>query len=234
MPFSVAGNAASAFVVVPAGSVHGSVEAGGVYKANGSGGVGDSAAGILVGLIGMPALPLKDYLAYKPGFSMALVTTVSAPTGAYDRTRLFNFGSNRWAFRTAIPIVYTLGQSFADPELMTFELKPTLTFYTTNSAPYGAKWQTQDPLFELEAHVTRNLTSALWVSADAIYYNGGRTKTDGVPDADTRRSEFNIGGTVGLALNQSLQVRMSYAHSIAHNRAALVGQGARVMLIGAF
>jgi hypothetical protein len=71
---------------------------------------------------------------------------------------------------------------------MTFELTLSLTFFTTNNAPYGAQWQTQDPLFQLEGRITRNLNSAVWISIDGNYVYGARTFTNGVDDANARMS----------------------------------------------
>ena len=178
-PLNIAGNSASITIVQPVGTVSGSVTQNGVTLENTSSGVGDFVVGGTLGLIGMPALPLQSYLEYKPGFSLSAVAVVMAPTGEYDRNEIFNLGTNRWAFRAAFPMSYTVGKSFADPELMTFELKPTITFFTTNDAPFGAEQQDQDPYFELEGHITRNLNSALWVSFDANYQYGSETTTNG-------------------------------------------------------
>jgi hypothetical protein len=232
-PLTIAGNSASIFFVQPVGTVSGSVNQGGVELKNTSSGVGDFTFGGMLGLIGMPALPLQSYLAYKPGFSLAAVAVGMAPTGDYDRTQIFNLGTNRWAFRAAFPMSYTVGQSFADPELMTFELKPAITFFTTNDAPFGAERQTQDPYFELEGHITRNLNSALWVSADANFQYGSETATNGISDNNTRMN-VQMGATVGASLSSSIQLRLSYSHTVAHNEFGLDGEGARIMAIGAF
>src|SRR5690606_27460117 len=36
-------------------------------------------------------------------------------------------------------------------------------------------------------HVTRNLGRTVWVSADARYFNGGETATDGIDDGNPQR-----------------------------------------------
>ncbi len=233
IPLEIAGNSAAIFMVQPVGTISGRVNIGGVELSNSSSGVGDFALGSFIGLIGMPALAPQDYVAYKPGFSLAALAVAMAPTGDYDRNQAFNLGTNRWAFRAGLPMSYNIGTSFVDPELTTFELKPTVTFYTTNDAPFGADWQTQDPLIELEGHITRNLNSTLWVSADAIYQYGSETSTNGVSDDNTRMN-LNMGVTIGANLSPTMQLRLSYAHSILHNEFGMQGEGARLMLIGAF
>ncbi len=108
-----------------------------------------------------------------------------------------------------------------------------LRFFTTNESPFGADEQTQDPFIELEGHITRNLNSALWVSADMIYQYGSETATDGISD-NNRRMNLNGGATVAFNLTPSFQARLSYAHTIAKNEFGFDGQGARIMLIGSW
>ena len=231
--FNIAGNLATVFVALPIGTLSGSVNIGGSTISNGSSGIGDIVVGGVMGLIGMPALSPEKYVAYKPGYSLAALALFMAPTGEYDPTKIFNLGTNRWAFRVGFPMYYALGQSYVDPHLTTFELKPTLTFYTANDDPYGADRQTQDPLLELEGHITRNLNSKFWVSADTMYQYGSGTSTNGADDDNTRMN-LNGGATVGASINASMQLRVSYAHSIAHNDFGMEGEGVRIMLIGAF
>ena len=149
-PLTIAGNVASVFVAAPVGLVDGSVDTGGQSISNTSGGFGDLAFGTMIGLVGMPALPMEQYITHKPGFSLATVAAASAPTGSYDETEIFNLGQNRWLFRVSLPMVYAIGKSFADPKLTTFELTPAVSFFTANNDPYGAQKQTQKPLFQVE------------------------------------------------------------------------------------
>jgi hypothetical protein len=232
-PYSIGKNFATVFGVLPFGASSGSVDSGGSTISNGSGGLGDFVIGGTLGLVGMPALSPEEYVAYKPGYALAVLAVVMAPIGAYDAAQIFNLGTNRWTYRLGLPMYYALGKSYVDPRLTTFELKPTATFYTANDEPYGADRQTQDPLFELEGHITHSLTSKFWLSFDAIYQYGSETSTDGVSDGN-KRMNLNIGATAGVSLNQSTQLRVSYAHSIDHNEFGMQGEGARVMLIGAF
>ena len=59
-PLTIAGNFASVFVAQPVGIVDGSVDIGGQSTSNTSGGFGDLAFGTMIGLVGMPALPIKS------------------------------------------------------------------------------------------------------------------------------------------------------------------------------
>jgi hypothetical protein len=232
-PLTITGNVASVFAAQPIGTVDGSVNIGGTTVSNTSSGLGDFAVGAMFGLVGMPALSVEEYVAHQPGFSLAGVIAVSAPTGEYDSGEIFNLGQNRWLFRASLPIVYAMGKSLVDPELTTFELTPAVTFFTPNESPFGANRQTQDPLFQVEAHITRNLNSKVWVSADLGYFYGAEGTTDGVSD-DNARMNVNLGGTVGVSINASMQMQLSYSHSIINNDFGMDGQGVRLMLIAAF
>ena len=232
-PIEVAGNVGSIFVAQPVGSVDGSVDINGQITSNGSSGLGDFSFGAMIGLVGMPAMTVEEYLAYKPGFSMATVLAVSAPTGDYDQNQIFNLGQNRWLFRASLPMVFAFGESFADPKLMTFELTPAVTFFGDNDEPFGADKQSQKPLYQLEAHLTRTLNNKTWISADAGYFYGAEGSTDGVSD-DNARMNFNLGATVSYSLSPALQLQLSYAHSIKSNDYGMKGEGFRLMLIAPF
>ena len=232
-PLKVFGNFASLFLAQPAGYVSGSVKIGQQTFSNTSSGFGDTAFGAMIGLVGMPALPIDQYITYKPGFSLSAVATAVAPTGEYDQNNIFNLGTNRWMFRAALPMSYSLGKSFVDPKLTTLEVMPAVTFFTANNEPFGADRQTQDSLFQVEGHITRNLTSNLWVSADAAYFYGARSFTNGIDDQNTRMS-FNLAGTVAYNLSASTQLRFSYGHSLLSNDYGFQGQGFRLMLVGGF
>ena len=232
-PLTISGNFASIFVAQPIGIVDGSVDIGGQPTSNTSGGFGDLAFGTMIGLVGMPALPIEEYLTYKPGFSLATVAAVSAPTGRYDETEIFNLGQNRWVFRASLPMIYAIGKSFADPKLTNFELIPAVSFFTANNDPYGAEKQTQKPLFQVEAHVTRNLSNKVWVALDAGYFYGAESSTNGVSDDNTRMN-VNLGGTVSVSFSPAVQLQLSYARSIASNDYGMKGQGARTLLVCGF
>ena len=157
----------------------------------------------------------------------------SAPTGEYDKNKIFNLGQNRWLLRLSLPMSYSIGESFVDPSLTTFEVVPAVTFFSTNHAPFGADRQTQKPLYQVEAHVTRSLNSKVWISADAGYFYGAEGSTNGVSDNNARRN-FNLGATVSYSPSPSLQMQLSYAEAVSSNDYGMKGKGLRLMLIAPF
>ncbi len=125
-------------------------------------------------------------------------------------------------------MTWYLGRSFIDPRLMTFELLPTVTFYTRNDDPKGADTVAQKPIVRLEGHITRNLTKALWVSFDATPVYGGETTTDGVEDDDVQRA-LMLGGTVNVTLSRSTSVKVTYGEVASRNDGGPDGQMFRVI-----
>jgi len=115
-----------------------------------------------------------------------------------------------------MPMAWYLGQSFLDPALTTIELLPSVHLFGDNDDPRGAKTTSQDPLLRIEAHVTRNLHKAVWVSLDGQYVYGGETSADGRDNDDTQRA-FELGGTVNVAFSRSASVKLSYGEVVSRN-----------------
>jgi hypothetical protein len=232
--FSINGQQAALILALPMGSVDGAVTFGipglGTRTfGDDSDGLGDLVFGGVFGLIGSPAMTPQEYVAYRPGFSLGLLALATAPTGAYSGDALFNMGSNRWSLRLGVPFAYTYGSSYLDPHLATVEVLPSVTFYTDNDDPFGpADEVSQDPLIKLEAHVTQNLSRALWVSLDTVISNGAATTTDGVPD-DNDKYSWELGASVGVNLSQALSVKATYGQVIERNENGLDGEGFRLV-----
>jgi hypothetical protein len=221
------------FVVMPVGRVNGSVDIDRplrppVTLTGSSSGLGDIQFGAVFGVVGSPSLAPRDYIAMKPGAALGALVKVTTPTGAYTSDKAINLGANRWAVQVGAPMGYIIGQSMLDPARMTFELLPSVTFFGTNSDPFGADRQTQKPVWRLEGHITRNLNRALWVGVDTVVSTGGSTSTDGVSNANSQ-SSWELGGTVGLNLSKSLSVKATYGGVIARNSNGLDGDGFRLV-----
>lgn len=231
-------NASGLFVIVPVGGVEGNltvdrplrppVEARGK-----SSGIGDVQFGGVFGLIGSPSLDIPGYVAHKPGFALGVLARATAPTGEYDSAKAINLGANRWSLQLGVPMGRYVGASMLDPHLMTFELLPSVTFFTKNDSLLGADSRSQEALFKIEGHITRNINKALWVGLDALYSTGGATETDGVDD-DNRQSSLEMGATVGLNLSKSFALKATYGRVVSRNDDGLDGKGFRLVVTGLF
>lgn len=227
--FSLFDNACGAFLIAPFGSTEGTFNFPRFSLTGKSSGLADIQLGGVFGLYGSPALEVADYLTYDPGFSLGLLAKLTAPTGEYDENKVINLGSNRWGLQVGVPMGYYLGESFLDDELTTFELLPSVFFFGDNSDPFRAGESSQDPLFQIEAHITRNLSRMVWVSLDANYQYGGETSTDGISGNDSRES-FGLGGTIGVNLSKTLSINATYGGIISHNDNGADGHMFRVKM----
>ena len=226
--FGLLGHTVVLDVSLPVGEARGSLEAGGVARSYTSSGIGDLQISSIFGLIGSPALPEKEYESYRPRFALSVLTRVYMPTGAYDRNAQVNLGQNRWALQVGLPSAYYLGESFFDPALTSFELLPSVIWYGDNNEPSQGNHSSQSPLLQLEAHLTRNLNSSLWVSLDAIFMDGAETTIDGVSQHDRQRS-LDLGATVSVAVTDTVSATLSYTDAVSRNYSGVSAHVIRVV-----
>jgi len=226
--FALNGKLVTLIASLPAGAVNVSFNTAGTAHSYTRAGVGDLELTAVFGLIGSPALSEKEYEKYRPRFALSALGRVYLPTGAYDRTAPVNPGQNRRAFQLGLPMSYYIGQSFLDPALTSFELQPSITWYGDNDEPAQGNHSSEAPLLQLEAHLTRNLSESLWVSADALFMDGAETTIDGVSQHDRQRS-FALGATVSVAVNDAVSATLWYTDEVSRNHDGVSGHLIRVI-----
>jgi hypothetical protein len=226
--FALGGNAGTVVISLPVGDARWRVENAGASYSYTRSGVGDLQLTAAFGVVGSPTLQEKDYEAYHPGVALSVLSRVYAPTGAYERAAPVNLGQNRWALQLGLPLAWYLGHSFLDPTLATFELLPSVTWYGDNNEPHVGNRVSQEPLVQLEAHVTRNLNSSLWVSLDGLLVQGGETTTDGVPDHN-RQHSVALGATVSAAVSDAVSATLSYSDAVSRNNSGVSGHALRII-----
>jgi hypothetical protein len=236
--FEIAGQQSSAFVIVPYGDVTGTLELGrfpilpGSISGNSSG-LGDVILGATIGLTGAPNLSLQDYVNFKPEFASGILVKLALPTGEYDSDKLFNLGTNRTSLQIAGLFSQSFGTSLLDPRLTTIEFIPAVTFYGDNSDPFRSDTLSQDPLLTLEAHVTHNVSRAVWMSADMFMMDGGGTETDGVSDENSKYS-LGLGATISVALSKASSIKATYGEVVDRNAAGMDGKALRIIFTQIF
>ena len=57
---------------------------------------------------------------------------------------------------------------------------PARVWLFGDNTDYVGKTLETDPLYQIDAHLTRDFTAHLWGSLDAAWYNGGEATVDGV------------------------------------------------------
>ncbi len=204
----VAGHSAIATAVITGGRVSGSYAGHGLRS---SSGLGDLYLQGVVNLFGAPALSAEAFADYKQGTILSLLVGVTAPTGDYEGDRLLNLGMNRWNMRIGLPFVYTIGD-WVPGEITTLEVLPSVWFYGDNDNSFGATME-QDPMYTLEAHITRDITTSLFVSLDYFIQRVGDSSVNGGTPSGAHTSD-SLGVTVGYMLNAQTQFQLRYASTI--------------------
>jgi len=69
-----------------------------------------------------------------------------------------------------------------------------------------------DPMFQLDAHLTRDLTERLWAGLDGTWYNGGKASVDGVEGE--KLDNLGFGLTLGYQLNENLSLTFGYKSTV--------------------
>ena len=159
-------------------------------------GVSDVGFLLQMNIFGGPALTREQFRSFVPETFASFHLAVTTPLGTYDATNPLNPSANRWMFNPTVNYSYTPDQGWTWLEVYL----STRVFTTNNDYRVGgASSLSQNPLFIVEGHASRNLTSALWVSADAYYNIGGETSIDGV-------GQYNAANTLRLGLGMGLSV----------------------------
>lgn len=209
--FSLFDRAAMAVVLLPMGRISGQVTAGAVSATQSARGFGDPTFELNVNLIGPPAQKsLVDVLRYEPGFSLDVIVDLAVPIGEYDDTRQLNLGQNRWYGRIGAPIVWQLGP-WVPGRRTTLEFLPAVWLFGTND-DFGGKSLETDPMFQVDAHLTRDFTESLWGSLDGAWYTGGTASIDGVEGE--KLDNLGVGLTLGYQINDNLALTFGYKSTI--------------------
>jgi hypothetical protein len=212
--FSLFDRAASAVLLVPMGRVSGEVSAAGRTFNQSSRGFGDPTLEFGINLLGLPAQKnIPDVLRYEPGFSVDVIADLAVPIGEYDSSQPLNLGQNRWYGRVGAPIVWQLG-AWVPGRRTTLEFLPAVWLFGDNNDYVGQTLKT-DPLFQLDAHLTRDFTRDFWGSLDAAYYNGGKASINGV-DGEKLNS-LSLGLTLGYQINDNMNLTFGYKSTVNDN-----------------
>jgi hypothetical protein len=202
---------AMAAILLPMGRVSGDVTVAGRTFSQSANGFGDPMLEFTINVLGPPAQKnIPDVLRYEPGFSLDLLADLALPIGEYDSDQSLNLGQNRWYGRVGAPIVWQLGD-WVPGRRTTLEFLPAVWFFGTNDDYVGQTLKT-DPLFQLDAHLTRDLAEHLWGSLDGVWYYGGRSSVDGVEGE--KRNNLGLGLTLGYTINNNLNLTVGYKSTV--------------------
>jgi Putative MetA-pathway of phenol degradation len=216
-------------VIVPMGRISSDLSLYGRNYNTTARGFGDPMLQFDINILGPKAIMnIPDMMRYKPGFSVDIMGSLAIPIGEYDNESPINIGQNRWYGRIGTPIVWQIG-SWVPGKRTTFEFLPAIWWFGNNNDFVGKEMKT-DPMYQLEAHLTRDFTERLWGSFDVISYSGGKATIDGVEGSSL--NNLGLGGTMGYQLNENMQLTVSYSSTVNDkNPEDLKMDGFRVTLI---
>jgi hypothetical protein len=210
--FAIGDRSALAAIILPMGRISGDVvtPAGTTAKQSASG-FGDPMLEFSLNLIGPKAQKnIPDVLRYEPGFSVDLLADLALPIGEYDDDQALNIGQNRWYGRVGFPVVWQLGD-WVPGRRTTLEFLPAVWMFGNNTDYVGGTLKT-DPLFQLDAHLTRDFTEHFWGAIDASWYSGGRATVNGV--GGDKLNNVGVGLTLGYTINDNLNLTVGYKSTI--------------------
>ena len=212
--FSLFDRAAMAAILVPMGRISGDVTVAGRTFNQSASGFGDPMIEFNINVLGPPAQKnIPDVLRYEPGFSVDLLADLAIPIGDYDSDQPLNIGQNRWYGRLGMPIIWQLG-SWVPGRRTTLEFLPAVWLFGDNTDYVGQTLST-DPLFQLDAHLTRDLTEHLWGAIDGAWYYGGKSSINGV--AGEELNNVGVGLTLGYQINDNLNLTVGYKTTVNDN-----------------
>lgn len=205
------GRSAMAALLLPMGRASSDVVVGQATVRDHASGFGDPMLEVNVNLIGPPVMmSIPDMLRYEPGFSLDVIVDLAFPIGEYDSGQTINLGQNRWYGRVGAPIIWQIG-AWVPGRRTTLEVLPSVWWFTDNKDFVGQTLSTE-PMYQVEAHLTRDLTEHLWTSLDGVYIGGGKSTSDGM--SGESMSQVGVGFTLGYPISESLQLTTAYKATV--------------------
>jgi hypothetical protein len=174
-------------------------------------------------IFGGPALTREEFASFVPQTFSSFHLLVTTPLGTYAPTSPINPSANRWMISPTVNCSYTPDKGWTWVETyVTGRIFSDNNNYRVN----GAQTLSQKPILRLEEHLSRNLTDALWLSADAYYNLGGETSVDGV-EQDNTANTLRIGAGMGLRLWRGADLGANYERVVAKPAAEPYSQTVR-------
>ena len=94
----------------------------------------------------------------------------------------------------------------------TLEFLPAVWLFGNNTNYDNGKTLKTDPLFQLDAHITRDFTQRLWGAIDGAWYSGGQASINGVQGS--KLNNIALGLTLGYTINDNISATIGYKSTI--------------------
>ena len=133
-------------------------------------GLADARLKLAIGVFGAKALTLREFATAPRRPVTGVSISIVAPVEQYESSHLINLGSHRWAFKPEVGLSYPIGRWRLESYVGGW-------FFTTNDSFYsGDAIVTQKPVVALQAHVSRTVARAAWLSFESLWYAGGESR----------------------------------------------------------
>ena len=117
---------------------------------------------------------------------------LGVPLGQYDNDKVANLGLNRFYGRVAFPFKYHFGV-FSPGYRSSLEMVPSVWLFAENDDFLGQKLE-NDPLWQIEAHLTHDFTRSFFGSLDLLFRGGFQSEING---STSTAGVFTPGGDAG-------------------------------------
>ncbi len=177
-----------------------------------SSGYADPSVQLDVNLFGTtPLISTVQLVNYEPTWTVDAAVMLAFPVGEYDEDKLVNMGLNRWWGRIAFPVKYHFGV-FSPGYMSSFELIPSVWIFEENDDFLGQELE-NDPLWQIEAHLTHDFTRTFFGSLDLLYRQGFQSEINGVEVGD-ELDIGNFGFTLNFHVTDNVAIRTSYSSNV--------------------
>jgi hypothetical protein len=198
-------------VLEPMGRISGDTTVAGRTYGQDATGFGDPMIEVGINLVGPKAQrTIPDVLRYEPGFSLDVIVDLAFPIGEYDSGQALNLGQNRWYGRVGAPMILQIG-SWVPGRRTSLEVLPSIWCFSDNDDYVGENLST-DPMFQVEAHLTRDFTEHFWGSLDSTYLGGGKSTVGG--STGDSLSNLGVGFTLGYQINDNISLTAGYMATV--------------------
>ncbi|WP_095144093.1 MULTISPECIES: transporter [unclassified Pseudomonas] len=206
--FSVDGRNSAIQILQPYADISASFDNAEFFKGTKhNGGMADTQFVLVHNLFGGPALTQEEFANWTPETFVTGALWVTAPTGDYDKNRVINIGSNRWAFKPEIAFGTPLGPTW-------LEINGYVSMFTDNDDYQGDGTLEQKALYAVEGHYSYTFNRALWASLDATYSRGGETRING-DWQDNKQENGLLGASMGFMLSPQFGGLIAYTDTVA-------------------
>ena len=154
-------------------------------------------------LLGGPSFTASDSARRTAKTSVGVSLNVIAPTGKYDSSKAINIGNNRWAFKTELGVSQPVGR-------WTFDAGAGVWFFTTNDDFFNGSKKRQDPMPNVQGHVSYSFARGFWLAAGAAYFWEGQSTVDG-RKLDDRKSNTKVGVVLTIPATDRQSIKLAWS-----------------------